>query len=105
MKFKCIHCGERKLNEVKFDEELHCSHAVCSECGATLAVWYDENNEKVTLIEDEEYAESGVVYLDDITGTIGEWLDGDLRDIPSEAVQYLQKAYEICANEFEKENK
>lgn len=35
--------------------------------------------------------------LDDITGTIGEWLDADFDSgVPDEVIEYLKKAYS-CA--------
>lgn len=44
----------------------------------------------------------GVVYLNDITGTIGAWLDRDFdNEVPSEVVKLLQKAYEISVKEYE----
>ena len=45
----------------------------------------------------------GTVYLNDITGTIGEWLDADFDDeVPNEVVELLKKAYEIAAKEYER---
>lgn len=43
------------------------------------------------------------VYLTDITGTIGEWLDADFDDeVPSEVVELLKKVYKLSAKEFER---
>jgi hypothetical protein len=43
------------------------------------------------------------IYLDDITGTIGEWLDGYFDDeVPNEIVDLLIKAYNLAAKELEK---
>ncbi len=53
IRFKCIHCGERKLVETSHDGELHCSHAVCGECGAKLVLWYDDLELQVVLAEDD----------------------------------------------------
>ena len=53
MKYKCIHCGNRSLQEKYYDGELHCSHAKCDSCGADLIVWYDKDENEVTLIEEE----------------------------------------------------
>lgn len=38
-----------------------------------------------------------ILYLDDVTGTIGEWLEMDTSDIPMEAIKYLKLAYKLCA--------
>ena len=43
------------------------------------------------------------IYLTDITGTIGEWLDSEFVDVPYEVIELLTKAYEIAVNELEKE--
>ena len=43
------------------------------------------------------------IYLDDITGTIGEWLDADFdNEVPQKVVDLLKRAYEIAVKEFEK---
>lgn len=43
------------------------------------------------------------IYLDDITGTIGEWLDADFdNEVPQEVVDLLKRAYEIAVKEFDK---
>lgn len=42
------------------------------------------------------------VSVDEITGTIGEWLDRDIDEIPPKAILLLQEAYDICAKEFER---
>lgn len=44
------------------------------------------------------------VYLDDITGVIGQWLDeGFDEEVPEEVVRLLKEAYEISAKEFSKQ--
>lgn len=43
------------------------------------------------------------IYLTDITGTIGEWLDTEFdNEVPYEVVELLKKAYKIAAKELEK---
>jgi hypothetical protein len=43
------------------------------------------------------------IYLTDITGTIGEWLDGYFdNEVPNEIVDLLIKAYNLSAKELEK---
>lgn len=43
-----------------------------------------------------------IIYLNDITGTIGQWLDADFdNEVPNEVIELLTKAYELCVNEFE----
>lgn len=43
------------------------------------------------------------IYLTDITGTIGEWLDyGFGSEVPNEVIELLAKAYEICAKKYDK---
>lgn len=43
------------------------------------------------------------IYLTDITGTIGEWLDGYFDDeVPNEVVDLLIKAYNLSEKELEK---
>lgn len=42
------------------------------------------------------------IYLDDITGTIGEWLDADFDSgVPKEVVELLKKAYELSVKEYD----
>lgn len=45
--------------------------------------------------------EQDVLYIEDITGTVGQWLAQDYSGIPEEAVDALRKAYDICAKELE----
>lgn len=46
-----------------------------------------------------EYLENvDTVYVEEITGTIGEWLDKEILDAPQEVVDLLQKAYCLCVN-------
>lgn len=43
------------------------------------------------------------IYLTDITGTIGEWLDGYFDDeVPNKIVDLLIKAYNLAEKELEK---
>ena len=43
------------------------------------------------------------IYLTDITGTIGEWLDVEFDDeVPNEVVKLLKKAYELSVKEYER---
>ena len=41
-----------------------------------------------------------LLFIEDVTGTIGEWLEKDTSDIPSEAVKLLHQAYRICAEKL-----
>jgi hypothetical protein len=42
------------------------------------------------------------IYLDDIAGTIGEWLDADFdSEVPYEVITLLQRAYKIAVKELE----
>lgn len=43
---------------------------------------------------DEHYSPA----IEDVTGTLGELLSGDLSDIPEDAVELIQKAYMICVD-------
>ena len=44
-----------------------------------------------------------IIYLTDITGTIGEWLDAEFdSEVPNEVVELLTKAYELSAKEYER---
>ena len=44
-----------------------------------------------------------IVYLTDITGTIGEWLDTEFGDdIPDEVIRLLYKAYDIAVKELDR---
>lgn len=45
-----------------------------------------------------EYETEDPVYCDDITGWIGRLLASDTSDIPSDAVSYLEKAYDACVD-------
>lgn len=41
------------------------------------------------------------VYLTDITGTLGEWLDSEFdNDVPYDVVSLLQKAYEVATSKL-----
>lgn len=42
------------------------------------------------------------VYLTDITGTIGEWLDEEFVEVPIEVIKLLTKAYELAVKELDK---
>ena len=45
-----------------------------------------------------------VVYLNDITGTIGEWLDRWFDDeVPNDVIKLLEEAYRTAVKEYEKE--
>lgn len=45
-----------------------------------------------------------VVYLDDVTGTIGEWIEeGFDEEIPAEIIELLKKAYDLAVKEMLKE--
>lgn len=44
-----------------------------------------------------------IIYLDDITGTLGVWLDAETYGVPNEVLDLLEKAYEIAIKEFEKQ--
>ena len=43
------------------------------------------------------------LYLDDITGTIGEWFKMDISCVPAEVIEHLKLAYKLCAESLEKE--
>lgn len=46
------------------------------------------------------------VYLTDITGTIGEWLDIDFdSEVPNEVIELLKKAYEFSVNKMDNKDK
>ena len=41
------------------------------------------------------------IYLTDITGTLGTWLDADIDgEVPYEVIELLKKAYEIAVKEL-----
>lgn len=42
------------------------------------------------------------VYLTDVTSVIGQWLDSEFVDVPTEVVILLAKAYELAAKELDK---
>lgn len=55
--------------------------------------------ERLAYYEDLEEQRQSVdtVYLTDITGTIGEWLDAEFDgEIPPDVVSLLRKAYELA---------
>ena len=37
------------------------------------------------------------LFCEDVTGVIGQWLDMDCSNIPSEAMRHLYTAYEMCS--------
>lgn len=39
------------------------------------------------------------IYLDDITGTLGIWLEAETYGVPNEVIDLLEKAYEIAVKE------
>lgn len=46
------------------------------------------------------------IYLTDITGTIGEWLDGEFDDeMPDEVVDLLEQAYALAVGSIEAKSK
>lgn len=45
------------------------------------------------------YEPMEIVFLTDITGHIGEWLDAEFDDeVPNEVIALLKKAYHLAAN-------
>lgn len=42
------------------------------------------------------------IYLDDITGTLGMWLEAYTIGVPNEVIELLAKAYKIAVKEYEK---
>lgn len=45
------------------------------------------------------------VFLDDITGTIGEWMDNGFdEEVPQSAIDMLTNAYKICRDEYGKKD-
>ena len=57
MKYKCIHCSNRCLEEKSYNKKLHCSRVECESCGARLIVWYDADETKVVMIEPDDLDE------------------------------------------------
>ena len=46
--------------------------------------------------------DTNAIYLDDITGTLGFWLESYTYGVPNEVIALLQKAYDIAIKELEK---
>jgi len=42
------------------------------------------------------------IYLDDITGTLGIWLEAETYEVPNEVIELLAKAYKIAVKEYER---
>lgn len=63
--------------------------------GKVVDIFYDP------YTDDNDQATDKALYIDDITGTIGQWLDMDTSEIPPEVIKHLQKAYDICVKELE----
>lgn len=40
------------------------------------------------------------IYLDDITGTLGIWLEAETYGVPNEVIELLEKAYKVAIKEF-----
>lgn len=38
---------------------------------------------------------------EEVTGTLGAWLEQDTSSIPADAVSLLQKVYDMCKKEYE----
>lgn len=48
----------------------------------------------------EKY-EMEVVYLDDITGTLGEWISADfVEEVPQKVIELLEEAYNLAVKEL-----
>ena len=63
-------------------------------CGLGVDEACDEDEMEELVME--------TVYLEDITGTIGEWLDADFDDcVPKEVIKLLTRAYELAVKEYE----
>lgn len=45
--------------------------------------------------------EDDILYVEDVTGTLGEWFDMNTDEIPTEALKALQTAYSICVKALE----
>ena len=63
--------------------------------GKVVDIFYDP------YADDNDQSTDETLYIDDITGTIGPWLDMDTSEIPPDAIKHLKKAYDICAKELE----
>lgn len=51
--------------------------------------------------EGYERDDEGPVYLDDVTGIIGNWLNRDVSELPEAAKVMLAEAYAICCSALE----
>lgn len=47
-----------------------------------------------------ETDDEDMVYLEDVTAIIGEWLSKDTSDLPYEVVSLLEKVYNLCGQEL-----
>ena len=45
------------------------------------------------------------IYLDDITGTLGLWIEAYTIGVPNEVPELLEKAYEIAVQELDNDIK
>lgn len=80
--------GEVDDNEISIYPDTYLEELVND-----LFEWYEDyKNENKTM---------DIVYLDDITGTLGEWLDAEFDDkVSNEIIELLIQAYDLAANEL-----
>ena len=91
---------EVQINSIWDDDAQELAPSACSG-------FYHEQRQKVFLTPDrisiQGEMDMDTIYLDDITGTIGVWLDMEFdNEVPYEVVELLEKAYNIASKEFEK---
>lgn len=53
--------------------------------------------QQVEIFYDPSEKGSDWLPVEEVTGVIGEWLARDTSDVPNEAIKFLKKAYDLCA--------
>jgi hypothetical protein len=83
------------LDDIKF--EL-CNYENSTDEETTDEEWKDVFYDLLLRVVDHYSYDEGmdVVYLEDVTGILGEMLSADTSDIPDDALAHLGAAYDIC---------
>lgn len=84
------------LDQIKF--EL-CNYENSTDEETTDEEWKDVFYDLlIRVVSEYAWDDGDCVYLDTVTGFLGQMLSMDTSDIPEDALDHLQQAYKICVD-------
>lgn len=92
-KFNCTVCGKELVRLEPFENGVY--EFWCDDCDVDITVVDNNKVNDIELVKDID-----TVYLTDITGTLGEWLDAEFVGVPNGVIRLLTKAYELATNKL-----